>query len=453
MTSTDNHTSKKITNDIASTVAFLIGVKQEYFAQGAFSIDKYNELKNNESAVIIRNLSDVRTSLEQNFADINGAIRYGMKHLSDLPQYISSTSLAELERVGIVLDNGCGLRTDQYIININKEISDRIHTCKECFPAWLPWKYIRSLFIMPEGTSESGVKKGGQCYYARKKYLPYQVYLNWPADPTHGNILRDDLKFLTLLYRVHHDKFTEYGRVTDVIPDVKNNIIDFLCDHNHVVFFVDCENADPYKAYGMLTSLSQEQLRSHVAKIVLYDDPRTSSAWNIFEDCTEIPVQHELVQRVKSDKSLVDHRLTAGIVRERYESGMDGCVLIASDSDYWGVISATPDIDYIVMMEAEKSSDAILSVLNEHQIAHCWLDDFCTSESTLLANKAILADTRRSIVTALKQFNLRDSVKRAIRNARIPMSEQAQAQFYSRYYGNAVIRFDTNGAPILEFGC
>ena len=38
----------------------------------------------------------------------------------------------------------------QYIIDINRLISDRINNCRALFPTWLNWEYLKSLFIMPE---------------------------------------------------------------------------------------------------------------------------------------------------------------------------------------------------------------------------------------------------------------------------------------------------------------
>lgn len=68
-------------------------------------------------------------------------------------------------------------------IEINRLISDRINNCKELFPLWINWSYLRKLFIMPDGLSEDGNEQASQLYYANKKYYPYQVYVNWnPAD-------------------------------------------------------------------------------------------------------------------------------------------------------------------------------------------------------------------------------------------------------------------------------
>ena len=48
-------------------------------------------------------------------------------------------------------------------------IANRINNCKNLFPIWLNWSYIRQLFIMPGGTTEKGAKGAAADYYAHRQ--------------------------------------------------------------------------------------------------------------------------------------------------------------------------------------------------------------------------------------------------------------------------------------------
>lgn len=77
------------------------------------------------------------------------------------------------------------------------------------------------------------------------------MYMNWvPRDE--GNILYNDKKFLTLLYRWHNDYFGEYSKVSDVGDYVKGSIYSFVGDSEKIIIVVDCENSDPYKLCATL---------------------------------------------------------------------------------------------------------------------------------------------------------------------------------------------------------
>lgn len=110
---------------------------------------------------------------------------------------------------------------------------------------------------------------------------------------------------------------------------------------------MDCENADPYKFYGMLDSLNREALLGQVSKLIFYNDIHASTAWKMLNRFTEIPVEHHMTERIKENKSLVAPHLIAGVCREHYENGVDSVVFVSSDSDYWALISPTPQIRFL----------------------------------------------------------------------------------------------------------
>ena len=181
------------TYTLISTIAFLIGVPQHTFENEHEppQLETYNKLKYDKNACIIRNLCMLRTAIIRNFKKINQEMYHNYRLLSSLDEYIPMSCLTELSACGIhILKKNT--RLAQYIVDINKNISDRINNCKNLFPLWLDWNYVRDIFIMPNGLKEDGTKAASDLYYAERNNYPYQVYLNWVFFPGDGNILFND---------------------------------------------------------------------------------------------------------------------------------------------------------------------------------------------------------------------------------------------------------------------
>ena len=308
-------------------------------------------------ATLVRHLCVLRTAIEQNYGRIYRAFQYDLKNLHTLPEYIPQDSIQQLSADGIEVIKA-NYKPIQYIIDLNNQIANRINNCRQLLPIWLKWDYLRELFIMPGGNKEAGVKKAADEYYAHRSQYPYQVYMNWPAGEQ-GNIFYNDKKFVSLLYEIHEDYFSDMSKVTDASLLTKEGIYRFLEQSKRCAIVVDCENSDPYKLYATLNNLNQNALLHKIAKIILYDDVHTTSAWDILNEFTDIPVEHEIIERVKENKSLVDIRLTTGTCREFFQNDTDSFILASSDSDYWGLIPAMPEAHFLVLIEEDKCSPLI----------------------------------------------------------------------------------------------
>lgn len=237
------------TYTVVSKVAYLIGVQKRIF-ENEYEPPKmewYEKLHADKNARIVRNLCMIRTALELNFKAINKRMRFDMCNLHSLPEYVPQDSLNELLQDGITIVRSRALPA-QYIVDINKHISNRINNCKSLFPLWLKWEYVRKLFLMPDGLNEKGIKAAAADYYANKNKYPYQVYINWSYMDS-GNILYNDKKFVSLLYEANEDYFTDLSKVSDAGNLTKAGIYKFLDKSERVVVVVDCENSDPYKLY------------------------------------------------------------------------------------------------------------------------------------------------------------------------------------------------------------
>ena len=160
---------RESTNDIVSKVGYLIGVPRQFFEKSSDGLSQeiYRELDGSRSARIIRNLCMLRTALIRNNGRIYRQMQSNMKNLHTLPDLVPQESLMQLEQDGISIVRS-RVTLNQYNMEINRLISDRINNCQTIFPVWIKWAYIRELFVMPKGTTEAGVKAGAAEYYEHK---------------------------------------------------------------------------------------------------------------------------------------------------------------------------------------------------------------------------------------------------------------------------------------------
>lgn len=440
---------KDHTYELVSKVAYLIGVPLRIFENEHEppKLELYDQLERDKNARIIRNLCIIRTAIERNYKRINDTIHMEYRGLLSMPEFIPSASLQQLSDDGVNFIKKSSTKLCHHVIEINRLISDRINNCKGLFPVWINWAYLKELFLMPDGLTESGTKAAASLYYANLSYYPYQMYINWvPADE--GNILYSDRKFADLLYQWHCDVFTEYSKVSDAGAFVKNNIYDFVNASEKTVIVVDCENSDPYKLCATLRNLDREIMQK-ITTILLFDDIHTVTAWRILESYTEIPVEHIMTERIKQNKSLVDIKLTARACQEHYQNHVDSFVIVSSDSDYWGLISSLPGADFLVMIEHEKCGPDMKAALADAGIFYCYLDDFYSGNSEDIKKKALFQEMYRWIDSTV-HLNVNDMFDAALRNTRIEMSPSERKQFFERHIKHMTLQIDENGNVRLE---
>lgn len=273
------------------------------------------------------------------------------------------------------------------------------------------------------------------------------MYINWtPQDE--GNILYNDKKFVTLLYRWHDDYFSDYSKVSDAGDYVKENVYDFIGESSKTVVVVDCENSDPYKLCATMRGLDDEYLQK-IQKIILFDDVHTTSAWEILEDYVQIPVEHLVIERVKRDKSLVDIRLTARACQEHYQNEVDSFIIVSSDSDYWGLISSLPDARFLVMLEREKCGSDIKGALVESGIFYCYIDDFYSGRTSDIMRSALFREMQEYLERSL-HLNAREMFEEALLATRIHMTAAERRQFYDKHIRQMRLVLDEEGNARIE---
>jgi hypothetical protein len=434
---------------IISTMSYLTGVPKRIFENEGEppKMEVYIKLDLNKNARIIRNLCALRTAIERKFGTIRKIMQTEHRSWSAITEYIPAASITGLSDDGISLKGG--LKLDDVIIEINKLISDKINNCKEVFPSWLNWEYVRNLFIMPNGYTASGIKQAAEIYYNGFQFYPYQVYINWrPVDE--GNIFYTDKKFVELLYRWNHDDFTDFSKVTDMSGRTKDLIYDFIECSNGLVFVVDCENSDPYKLFAAFRSLDGEYL-DKISKIILFDDVNTIATWQALENFVKIPVEYELVERVKDNKSLVDSAVTHSICKEFYRDSADSFILASSDSDYSETIKRTSGAHFLVMIEHEKTSPKMKQRLQDLNTPYCYLDKFYTGDGDDIKIPMILSSAQ-NYINARVALNVNDMMEHVYQQTRIDMSDLEKKQFYNKFVKSLELKIDDEtGEVVVRF--
>ncbi|MDD3021947.1 MAG: NYN domain-containing protein [Alphaproteobacteria bacterium] len=441
---------KDSTYEIVSKVAYLIGVPSRIF-QNEYEPPKqevYEKLERDESARIIRHLCIIRTAIERNFKRINEKMRMEYRTILSLPEYVPPESINQLNADGVKFIKKSSTLLCHHIIEINKEITNRINNCKKLFPLWINWQYIKELFLMPDGLSEDGTKEAADLYYAHFLCYPYQMYINWiPQDE--GNILYNDKKFVSKLYQWHNDYFTEYSKVSDAGSYIKGSIYEFIGSSEKVVVVVDCENSDPYKLCATLKNLDY-QYTQKIASIILFDDVHAASAWRILDSFTQIPVEHMMIERVKQNKSLVDVMLISRTCQEHYKNNVDSFIIVSSDSDYWGLISSLSEARFLVMVERDNCGTDLKNALLNVGVFYCYIDDFYSGNSEDIKHSALFMEMYRYIDKTVR-LNINDMFDEALRNTRIELSSAEKKQFLSQYIKTMQMTIDESGDVVLKF--
>lgn len=431
---------------IVSKMAYLIGVDEQYFGEGQnFDSEIFETLNASQSSRIIRNLCLLRTAIHKRFKRIEYEMRYDIKSLIDLPELIPVDAVKQLLDDGINICRSNRLPGD-YMIDINRFITERINSCQELFPAWIKWEYIRRLFFSKSSLTHAGNRRANELYHLHYTLYPYQCFINWiPKD--YGNLLFSDQKFADILYGINGDIFQDTNNVLDASKKTKSAIHQFLNESETVVLAVDCENSDPYKVYGMLLSLGKEEI-GRISKILLFDDVNTTPAWRMLESVINIPISHNLIERVKQRKSLVDTTMTASICQEFYSNHVDSFILCTSDSDYWGVMSVLHDANFLLFVEENQCSPDFQAVMYEKGIPYCFLDEFCMGSNEDLKIRVITEQVKKELEKY--SFNIFELLKKVYGDIRVDLTAGEKQQIYDRFIAPIGLNISKDGMVTIQ---
>ena len=449
LTNLTGFTSTKMQGEIVSVTAYLLGISDFRFDEQSHQLDKavIARLDQNKQAKIFRALSLLRTKCELNYKKIVDQILNYHKTLTQMPDDVPKDLIDYLygENVNLYAVNS---RVEPFIITINDEIKRRLPQIRNLYPDWVNWDYVKDIFIMPNGNDYQGIKAAASEYYRKQDFCPYKCYMNFMGEEHVGNILSNDIHFLTVIYKWHHDEFTSLSRVQDASEDTKDNISQFVQNSTNTIAVVDCENASPYAFYAMLKGLQDQEINK-VSKIILIEDQHASSAWQIFNEFAGLEVEEVILDRVKEQKSLTDMAVATRICKEFYQGTADRFLLVSSDSDYWTLINSLPDAKFLIVLEHTKCGQAFLELLNQHQINYCYSDAFNSNDADTLRNKALIREVK-AILPDLSSINLYEVLDQADRNVFAQMTDAEKDSFYKKHLSKLRLYISDSGVLSLD---
>lgn len=438
------------TTSLVTVISYLIGVNintiEDHFSE--YNQHIIEELKRDVDATTIRYLCRLRTNLFKNFKKTDNEMMNNLANLDRL-EWFDKDEITWLEKEANLEIIKVNYRSEYYIEDFNNLIAQNIDRIKKLFPEWINWSYLRDLFVIPKSTKKhKRTKEEFNKFMNNITLYPFQKYIHWNPQEF-GNILYCDGKFLQILYELHGEEFKDASKYRDASDGTKKSIYEFINQKNAVTLVVDCENSDAFKLYSALKSLGEEET-TKIKKIVLYDDVNTTDAWDYLDKLVKIPVEHIEVDRVTERKSLVDVRMTAGICKAYYSDNIDGFILCSSDSDFWGVISALPDADFLVMFEYSKCGKDIKDALSLRSIYHCSLDDFYSGDSGKLKKFVLRKSIEAEIEDDIIGKNGYEIAKRIYEKNHIEAKESEIQQFYERYIKTLRLKLDQNGCFYID---
>lgn len=446
--------------EIISVFAYLIGVRRVIFENEDTSpqMAVYERLRPNKPATIIRSLCMLRTEMERNYKNIRIAMQQEQKQLWGLVDggYITREALEYLLENNIRLDIKNARRPDEYVVKINTLINQRISNCKDLFPSYVNWDYMKELFIMPGGTDQKGCEEAVRIYYENMKYYPYSCYINWiPTDV--GNLLLNDSRFITTIYAMHGEEFTETGRITGLSELTQKSIDSFIMESTKLDMIVDCENSDPYKLAAALRNMDSSHI-SRINKLILVDDPNTAPVWKSFHHFVKnIQIKYINNERILSQKSLVDIRLAAQTMMEYCRNNVDSFILVSSDSDFWGLIEGMYDNEedglnarFLLFVERGQTSHALTQVLRDHDIYYAYLDQFYTGNCEDIKQTALLMEMKDYLQKNFS-FNINTMFEEALAKTYVNYSDSEKKHFYNKYIRTLRMEIDPDGNVSLVF--
>ena len=443
-------------------MAYLIGIEAKYFGlfngesmNPQFYRSVYEEMNQDKEARIVRNLCRLRTKMQRHFKAICTEMNSDVKNLDSMPDLIPPDILQSLENDGIPFVRP-RRRLEDYIVDVHNYLLPHVPNCQKFIPDWVKWPYIRNLFFIVKGNTVDGNKDAAKICYEFRDLFPYQAYINWSPNEIDGNILRDDAKFLPILYERNRDKFHDTSKLTEAGDTAVEDPSEFFARAKRVLIAIDCENADPCKVIGIMKELEKQNVLSKISKVILVDDRHTSTQWRLLRRNENLPLEYYMTDRVKDDKSAVDVALTIKFYREIAQSRAEGnpidsAVIVSSDCDFWPLIELTPEVSFMVMLEYDNCSHSYYQRLHQNDVPFMYIDEYFSAGNLEMKTENVLQEVIKEIEDGyLSKINLFSVMNRALTKLELRMNESEASSFYEKYILPMNVAFTKNGTALLQ---
>lgn len=440
----DKSKFRNYSKSIALTVAYLLGVREEQLIHLKDDTVEWEpfwgKLQKNENALVIRTLNNIRSNLMLQFKNVSRGTRVTSENYQPLDKMaFFEQDFKTLNRLEIRLYVP-GNDINEYLRRIQAEIDRRIDSVKALFPAWVEFKHIRLMFTMPRDVETESKK-----FQHNQNFYPYKRYFYWVYPEEVGNILITDERLLTLAYSNGGETFMDRQRVVDASDHVRKSIKEFIAQGEKIQFFVDGENISPYSLASALESLGQEEL-SKIDKIIVYCDAvHSPRAWKMLNSFfTNMRVEIIAVNRIMEEKSLVDHKIVAGVTRAFYADGVDSFILASSDSDFWSVIEDTK-ANFLVMVERENCGYSFREIMRNNNVFYCYLDSFRTSQEDKLFRAVLRHELDEVIEKTFPTVNAKNILSQALWQSRREVSDGVFDELFNTYIKNLRLKIERDG--------
>ena len=446
----DRSAYRNYSKNIALTVGFLLGVSDESLMKRLDNPEEYlpikEALEKNEDAVAIRHLNNIRSNLILHFKEVSLNLRNMNATFIPLDRTeLFKDDFRVLNRMSIYIITGKP-DINEYLKRINNEIIRRIDKTEKLFPDWVRFRHIRTMFIMPNNIEEESKK-----FQVYQSLYPFQRYFYWREPFDCGYILSTDRDLLTVIYRNGNEVFTDGDRVCDASDNVKNNINEFINSASKIQVFIDGENADPYRFASAIESLKDHEIEKINKIVVYYDSEHTTKAWTMLKHFTYgVEVETVPVERIVENKSLVDHRLVMGVSKAIYKEDVDSVILVSSDSDFWSVIDASEDVNYLVMVESEKCGHEFKNLLRDKDVFYCYLDKFITPDDDKFFKIVFKHELEKIISDNFSLGNARELLSSVLHSCRAGVSKAEEDMLFEKYIKTLSLGIDRDGEFIVK---
>jgi hypothetical protein len=414
---------------------FLCGAESEAIQANDIVLDEeaWELLHQNKAARIVRALTALRNHLIQNWTVAYENINLQKKTLWSSTPTISEI-LKQLQGVNGPLLKKQGALLG-YLSTINTEIGNRINNCKTAVsPEY--WEIIKSAVLMPNGSVANSIEREAKPFINGN--CPVGVYANIPQKKIVA-AMKNDRAFMI---RLSGDD----DQVEDSIQTaaVRSSLNTFISQNTRTVIIVDCENADPYKLCAAINQI-EPGLRKKIAKIILVDDAKSSIAWGIFKNYvgTGITIEHEVVDRMLTGKSLVDLRISARVNEEFYRNNVPAFVISSSDSDMWGFVSVMPNTKFLFLLEKSKCAYNLIPSINaQRSTDYCLMDNVMSTSSVAMWVNSVVNACKDSLPQIPQSID--NIAKLTLHKARIQLTPDEFAKLCEIIGDSLTISFDEN---------
>lgn len=199
--------------------------------------------------------------------------------------------------------------------------------------------------------------------------MPFRKMINLEPKELNYSIFANDESLFKFLYSREGKVYKESDiHNSTPINDDKSHDSFMVCSRDcGVEYVIDCENVDYTRVVSYLHSLSEDDIEC--VKCINVIDNTSSEQESIWDSLTgevDIKVNHLKLGRVLDNKSRVDFNVYITAINI-LNSTKHNIILLASDSDYWSLISIAPE-RFMIGYEKEKIAVNYIQLLTDKGI-------------------------------------------------------------------------------------